>query len=216
MSVELGVTLSGERPERVVADLLAAPFFAGERPLRGAPGRVDWRLCGLLSEQMLAGAIRGEPEESVLVLSSGRLKSPRVLLIGLPARARLGASDLAACARDCLARAVDLRAGRVALALPAEARSGLATERAAVAALAGAGEALAPNPFPLHLTLVLDPEAVPAASSAVGELLRRPLPSGVMLRLTAPPRPRPPRPDPRPEAPRPAAPAPSAKASRLS
>ena len=208
MSVELGVAVTGERAERVVADLLVAPFFAGERPLRGAAGRVDWRLCGLLSEQMLRGTIRGEAEEAVLVLSSGRLKSPRILLVGLPAQARLGASDLAACARAGLARAVALRAGRVALALPAEARSGLAADRAAVAVLSGAGEALAPNPYPLHLTLVLAAEGVPAASNAILELARRPLASGVALRVAgqpAPPRSRPDkaavRPEPRPPAP---------------
>jgi len=187
MSVELGVAVTGERAERVVADLLVAPFFAGERPLRGAAGRVDWRLCGLLSQQMVTGAIRGEPDEAVLVLSSGRLKSPRVLLVGLPARARLGASDLSACTRAGLERAVALRAGRVALALPSEARSGLAADHTAVAALAGAGEALAPNPYPLHLTLVVDPEAVAASSSALVELARRPLASGVVVRLTGQP-----------------------------
>ncbi len=195
MSVELGVAVTGERAERVVADLLVAPFFAGERPLRGAAGRVDWRLCGLVSEQMVAGAIRGEPDEAVLVLSSGRLKSPRILLVGLPARARLGASDLAASARAGVARAVALRAGRVALALPAEARSGLGPDRAAVAVLAGAGEALAPNPYPLHLTLVLDADAVAAASNAILELTRRPLASGVAVRLAGQPTSRP-RPDP--------------------
>jgi hypothetical protein len=187
MSVELGVAVTGERAERVVADLLVAPFFAGERPLRGAAGRVDWRLCGLLSQQMVTGAIRGEPDEAVLVLSSGRLKSPRVLLVGLPARERLDDSDLSACTRAGLERAVALRAGRVALALPAEARSGLSASRSAVAALTGAADALAPNPYPLHLTLVVDPEAVPAASNALFELARRPLASGVAVRPAAPP-----------------------------
>ena len=190
MTVELGVAVTGERAERVVSDLLVAPFFAGERPLRGVAGRVDWRLCGLLSEQMLAGTIAGEADEAVLVLSGGRLKSPRVLLYGLPPRTGFGASDLAGCARGALGRAAALRAGRVALALPSEARSGIAPDRAAVAVLSGAGEALAPHPHPLHLTLVVEAEAAPVASAAIADLARRRLASGVAVRVVGAPRPR--------------------------
>ena len=35
--------------ERIRADVAVVPLFAGERPLRAAAGRVDWRLCGRLS-----------------------------------------------------------------------------------------------------------------------------------------------------------------------
>ena len=41
--------------ERVRADLAVVPLFAGERPLLGAAGRVDWRLCGRLSHLFAAG-----------------------------------------------------------------------------------------------------------------------------------------------------------------
>ena len=86
MSVTLAVACSGERSERLAAELLVAPFFASERPLRGAAGRVDWRLCGLLTEQILGGGLTGASSEATLVPSGGRLKAPRVLLLGLGSR----------------------------------------------------------------------------------------------------------------------------------
>src|SRR5215468_4661081 len=45
--------------ERVRADVAVVALFAGERPLRAAAGRVDWRLCGRLSHLFAAGRLSG-------------------------------------------------------------------------------------------------------------------------------------------------------------
>ena len=67
MTVTWAIELDSEPVERVRADLLVAPLFEGDRPLRGAASRIDWRLCGHLSEMLARGAFRGAPGEVVLV-----------------------------------------------------------------------------------------------------------------------------------------------------
>ena len=74
----------------------------------------------------------------------------------------------------------------VALALPPEAESGIPAERAATAAVIGAGEALQERPFPLRLRLALEPAALPRARQALAELVARIEMEGVSAHLAAP------------------------------
>jgi hypothetical protein len=41
-------------------ETLVLPFFSDERPLRGAAGLCDWRLCGRLSRMLQAGRVAGQ------------------------------------------------------------------------------------------------------------------------------------------------------------
>lgn len=58
-------------PEQVIAlekvDAFAVVVRAGETPLQGLSGRLDWRLCGLLTQLKNQGAFKGEAGECVLV-----------------------------------------------------------------------------------------------------------------------------------------------------
>jgi hypothetical protein len=184
MTVSWAIELDTEPAERVRADLLVAPLFEGELPLRGAASRIDWRLCGHLSAMLSRGAFRGAADEAILVPTEARLRVPRALLLGLGPRESFAPKGLRAAARLAVTRAAALRAGCVALALPAEA-SGLPAERAAAAALIGAGEALAERPFPLRLRLVVEPAAVSRARLALAELVPRIEMEGVVARLAA-------------------------------
>jgi hypothetical protein len=74
----------------------------------------------------------------------------------------------------------------VALVLPAEAEGGLPAERAAAAALIGAGEALQERPFPLRLRLAVEPAAAGRARLALAELVPRIEMDGVVARLASP------------------------------
>jgi Cytosol aminopeptidase family, N-terminal domain len=66
------------------ADALVLTFFSDERPLRGAAGLVDWRLCGRLSRLIKAGRLDGGPDEVTLVPPAGaRLPFPRIFVFGL-------------------------------------------------------------------------------------------------------------------------------------
>jgi len=104
--------------ERARADLAVIALFAGERPLRGAAGRIDWRLCGRLSHLCAAGRVIGEPGCAVLIPGGGGVRAPRVLGLGLGARHALDAARWERWVDDALARARALRARQVALALP--------------------------------------------------------------------------------------------------
>jgi hypothetical protein len=186
MTVSWAIELDTEPAERVRADLLVAPLFEGELPLRGAVSRVDWRLCGHLSAMLARGAFRGAADEAILVPTEARLRVPRALLLGLGPRESFAPKVLRASARLAVTRAAALRAGCVALALPAEAPSGLPAERAAAAALIGAGEALAERPFPLRLRLLVEAGALSRARLALAELVPRIEMEGVVARLATP------------------------------
>jgi Cytosol aminopeptidase family, N-terminal domain len=186
MTVTWAIELDTEPAERLRADLLVAPFFLGERPLRGAAGRIDWRLGGHLSAMLARGAFDGEAEQAVLVPTGSRLRAPRALLVGLGAREGFAPRTLRTAARQAVARAAALRAGTVALVLPAESEGGLPAERAAAAALIGAGEALQEHPFPLRLRLGVEAAAAGRARVALAELVPRIEMDGVMARLAAP------------------------------
>lgn len=54
-----------------------------ERPLSGAAGFLDWRLCGALSKVLLSGFFVGAPGDKLLVPTDARVPARRVFAIGL-------------------------------------------------------------------------------------------------------------------------------------
>jgi hypothetical protein len=77
LSCELG------KWEETGGDALVLTFFRDERPLRGAAGLVDWRLCGRLSRLIKQGRMRGERGETLLMPPGRRLPYERLILFGL-------------------------------------------------------------------------------------------------------------------------------------
>ena len=73
MSCTLPVELRSGRLDRLSSELLVVPFFEGERPLRGPAAQVDWRSCGLVSEQIGRGALAGQSGEVLLLPGGGPL-----------------------------------------------------------------------------------------------------------------------------------------------
>lgn len=116
MSGSLRIGLDTRPLERVEADVAIAGVFADERPLRGAAGRADWRLCGLLTRLVLDDRLDASPGAATLVGTSGRLAAPALLVVGLGARTRFGAQALEDATRSAVARAVALSSARAALA----------------------------------------------------------------------------------------------------
>ncbi len=64
-------------------DSLLLPIFVDERPLRGAAGLCDWRLCGRLSRLIKAGKASAKQGETVMMPPGRRLPFGRLLLFGL-------------------------------------------------------------------------------------------------------------------------------------
>jgi hypothetical protein len=64
-------------------DTLVLPVFKDDRPLRGAAGLVDWRLCGKLSRLVKASKATAERGETMLLPPGRRLKFSKVLWFGM-------------------------------------------------------------------------------------------------------------------------------------
>jgi len=64
-------------------DCLVLPVFRDDRPLRGAAGLADWRLCGKLSRLLRASRATAEPGETMLLPPGRRLRFQRILWFGL-------------------------------------------------------------------------------------------------------------------------------------
>jgi len=104
--------------DELQTEVIVLPFFSDERPLRGATGLIDWRLCGALSRKLMAGYLQGTLGEKALLATPGKLKSERLLLIGLGESA---AFDESVAQKACALIAEALREAKVstaALALP--------------------------------------------------------------------------------------------------
>jgi hypothetical protein len=71
------------RWEETARDCLVLSVFKDDRPLRGAAGLADWRLCGRLSRLLRSNRATGEAGETMLLPSGRRLRFARILWFGL-------------------------------------------------------------------------------------------------------------------------------------
>jgi leucyl aminopeptidase len=166
MSVTLGVGVESSRLPHVEADVLVAPFFADDRPLRGPAAWADWRLCGLLDDALASGRLPAGLGEATLAPSGGRLAARRVLLLGLGRRAALGFGELRGAATRAAERVGALRAGDVAFAVPGQTLTGIVPELAAELVVEAFAAALARAPRAQRLRLVLaEGDAGPALAA---------------------------------------------------
>lgn len=131
--------------DAVEAELVVAGFFVEDRPLRGGAGRVDWRLCGLISEMLAGGRLDADRGSALLIASSGAFRAPRILLLGLGARAEFGVAMAQDLMREAMERCIALGVRRVGIAPLGIAADDFARHAVAVAggvaeAIRGAGE----------------------------------------------------------------------------
>ena len=71
------------RWDEAARDCLVLPVFRDDRPLRGAAGLADWRLCGRLSRLLKANKATADAGETMLLPPGRRLRFKRVLWFGL-------------------------------------------------------------------------------------------------------------------------------------
>ncbi len=201
MSAALAIELETGPIERARADLAIVSFCTTDRPLRGAAGRADWRMCGRLSQLIAAGRVAGHAGEAVLLPGGGGLRAPLLLALGRGPAASLGPAAAAAFARDAVGRGLGLRVASVALALPSGELGELALRGRFEAIVAGAGEALAARAggAALRLVLVAGRENGPQVLEALRSVRPVGFPAAVALRLPGAPARRAPA---RPEGPR--------------
>ena len=119
-------------------ELLALPFFADERPLRGAAGLVDWRLCGRLSRLLATERVTGAPGETTL-LPAQRLPFQKLLLFGLGEADRFDEVRYRDAVRELRQVIERLGVSRYALALPGRSTGLIMARRALELWLDGSG-----------------------------------------------------------------------------
>ncbi|MGE0550352.1 MAG: M17 family peptidase N-terminal domain-containing protein [Kofleriaceae bacterium] len=64
-------------------DCLVVTVFKDDRPLRGAAGLADWRMCGRLSKLLKGSRASGEAGEAMMLPSGKRLGFAKVMWFGL-------------------------------------------------------------------------------------------------------------------------------------
>lgn len=99
-------------------EALALPLFSDERPLRGALGLIDWRLCGFVSRLLVSGAISGAPLETVMIPGRPKFTLSKLLLVGAGAHVDFEAARFQAVARHMLATLQRAGVRSSALVLP--------------------------------------------------------------------------------------------------
>ncbi len=67
----------------VEAEALVVGCYEDERPLKGMAGRLDWLLCGALSDLVVAEKLRGALGDAALLTSRGKMSARKIFLIGL-------------------------------------------------------------------------------------------------------------------------------------
>ncbi len=85
------------------SDALAVFCWSDARPLQGAAGYLDWRLCGALSAALEGKIFEGSSGEAMLLPAGGRLKLKRVFAFGLGEVAVADAARFKAACRQAVA-----------------------------------------------------------------------------------------------------------------
>jgi len=98
-------------------DALVVPLWSDVRPLRGAAGLVDWRLCGHLSELIRQGRLTGAAGEKLLLVTN-RVPWRRVLAVGMGESTAFGEAGFRSAAEGCLESLRKLGATSLAIAFP--------------------------------------------------------------------------------------------------
>jgi hypothetical protein len=75
-------------------DALCLVLAEDDRPLSGAAGYLDWRLCGGLSRVLLKGFFKGERGEQLLMPTLGHVPAVKLFAVGAGSSKSLDASTL--------------------------------------------------------------------------------------------------------------------------
>ena len=98
-------------------DALVVPVWSDVRPLRGAAGLLDWRLCGRLSHMLEQGRLSGSAGEKLLLVTD-RVPWPCVLALGIGESTAFDDRTFQATADRCLDTLRRIGASSLAIAFP--------------------------------------------------------------------------------------------------
>src|SRR5512134_3031877 len=88
---------------KVESEAVVVGFFEDVRPLKGLAGRLDWLLCGSLSNLLIAKKLRGSLGEVALLTARGKVPAQKVFMVGLGPASGFALSALRSAARAAAA-----------------------------------------------------------------------------------------------------------------
>jgi hypothetical protein len=117
------------KPQQLTAGLDALDAMTGieaiccfvvedERPLSGATGFLDWRLCGGLSKILGSGFFVGAPGDKLLLPTDSRVPAKKVFAVGLGRASSVTALGLEHALTQAAAMLSKAKVDSVALAFP--------------------------------------------------------------------------------------------------
>lgn len=101
-------------------DALCLFVAEDERPLRGAAGFADWRLCGALSRVLIEKFFTGAEGDSLLLPTSGRFPMGRIFVFGVGPSKKLDAAALGRALERASQTLQKAKVESVALEVPGE------------------------------------------------------------------------------------------------
>ena len=112
-------------------EVLAACVASDDRPPRGIPGLVDWRLSGRLAKLCLQQQVTGNVGEVVLLPGKPKLPFDKVLLFGIGEQAAFNEQTFRAVTGLMLETMAGLKVRNAVVELPGRATDLIAPERSA-------------------------------------------------------------------------------------
>jgi len=149
-------------------DALVVPVWSDVRPLRGAAGLLDWRLCGRLSQMIREGRVSGALHEKLLLVTN-RIPWRRVLAIGIGVSTAFD-EDAFRSTIDCSLQALrGIGASSVAMALPGRDVDLIRPDRAVRHFMAALAQSEETGGAWLERLTIID---VPSVSKTLGDSFR--------------------------------------------
>jgi len=149
-------------------DALVVPVWSDVRPLRGAAGLLDWRLCGRLSQMIREGRVSGALHEKLLLVTN-RIPWRRVLAIGIGVSTAFD-EDAFRSTIDCSLQALrGIGASSVAMALPGRDVDLIRPDRAVRQFMAALAQSEETGGAWLERLTIID---VPSVSKTLGDSFR--------------------------------------------
>jgi len=118
------------RWDQTDADALCVTLCLDERPLRGAAGLADWRLCGAISRAILAGRLQGEEAEVMLMPAAGRLSFHKIVLFGLGPESAVTEAVCRSVCRQMAVRSARMGLQRIVVSPPGRLRDRISPRQA--------------------------------------------------------------------------------------
>lgn len=90
----------------IETEALIVGFYEDVRPLKGLAGKLDWLLCGSLSDLILNNKLTGSLGEVALLASRGKVPAMKIFMVGLGPKGGSSPSSLRNAAKIAASSAV--------------------------------------------------------------------------------------------------------------